>query len=91
MTEETKAADGAPAGVSDSTQLFGACGHFCEACARRDDEIKRLRKLVKTFSNAVEATAFTIPAPNSYTPVFVQLANEARCILTPNAAVEARR
>jgi hypothetical protein len=24
----------------------GDCGRFCEACARRDDEIKRLREAV---------------------------------------------
>ena len=31
MIEETKAADGAPAGVSDSTQLLGA-HDFCFQC-----------------------------------------------------------
>ena len=31
MTEETKVADGAPAGVSDSTQLLGA-HDFCFQC-----------------------------------------------------------
>jgi hypothetical protein len=25
----------------------GRCGNFCEACARRDDEITRLRSLIK--------------------------------------------
>jgi hypothetical protein len=28
--------------VTDKFEV-GECGHFCEACARRDDEIKRLR------------------------------------------------
>ena len=48
MTEETKTPDSAPAGVSDSTQLLGVgtCGHFCEACARRDDRIKKFRGLL---------------------------------------------
>ena len=85
MTEEKKAADGASSGVSDSTQLLGTCGNFCEACARRDDEIRRLRQLVKVFASKIEAAAFAIPAPNIHTPVFVQIANEARREVTPNA------
>lgn len=40
MTEETE--------VDKSSMQMGTCGHFCEACARRDDEIKRLRELTKS-------------------------------------------
>jgi len=39
--------------MGDDIKLFktntfkpGDCGHFCEACARRDDEIKRLREIL---------------------------------------------
>jgi hypothetical protein len=87
MTEDKKAADGEPAGVSDSTQLLGTCGHFCEACARRDDEITRLRNLVRNFADVVEVNAFAMTAPNAHTPIFVQLAITARNALVPNAAL----
>ena len=65
----------------------GTCGHFCEACARRDDEIKRLRNLVKNFADVVEAKAFAMKAPNLHTPIFVQLANTARQSVMPNAVL----
>lgn len=71
--------------IVGSTDGLGGCRHFCEACARRDDEIKRLRNLVKNFADVVEANAFAMKAPNSHTPIFVQLVNTARQSVTPNA------
>ena len=29
--------------IVGSTDGLGGCGHFCEACARRDDKIKEMR------------------------------------------------
>jgi hypothetical protein len=51
MTNDTKQ-DGAPEGQSASKAMLGTCGHFCEACARRDDEIKRLRALANAAFEA---------------------------------------
>lgn len=63
----------------------------CEDCAAKEAEIARLRQLVKSFSAAVERNAFAMPAPNIYTPIFVQLANTARCELTPNQIKDHRK
>lgn len=52
MTEANEPKDTATQGVSDSAQLgIGTCGHFCEACARRDDEIKRFHEAVRNVKS----------------------------------------
>jgi hypothetical protein len=41
-------------------------------------EIASLRAALKDAAGAVERLAFVMPAPNNYTPQFVQLANVMR-------------
>ena len=89
MTDDTKQ-DGAPEGQSASKAMLGTCGHFCEACARRDDEIARLKDLVHAFCNAVDEIAFSMKAPNSYTPKFIQLTLTARINVVPNGPLKLR-
>lgn len=47
---------------------------------------ERLEEMFRLFANAVEKRAFEMPAPNQYTPIFVQLVVEARAALAEQKA-----
>ena len=54
----------------------------CRRCAIAERD--RLRDLIFAFANAVNEAAFSIPAPNTYTPKFLMISNTARNKAAPN-------
>jgi hypothetical protein len=55
------------------------------ALAELRQENKRLQRVITQFANAVDKQAQNIPAPNSVTPVLMQLGVQARAMLNPSA------
>lgn len=40
--------------IADSSAFHGSCGHFCEACARRDDRIESQQSQIQDLQAKVE-------------------------------------
>jgi len=67
--------------------LHGICGHHCEACARRDDEIGELREQNEALREAIRPIASCHLPPSGYEQVGVTAHFTADQIRTAKASI----